>query len=595
MKISKTAFKQYAKCDRIYPLENIYLHKLDSNLSYFDEENVMEILGLMFDEESGEDLIIKDEKSLEEMLKYYNDVEKYAIEIASKKFDGKIEYFKETKKQKNFSYKDSSGNIFYCYLDGYLENEDEIIVVEVKATTSKKFKIAGSKENPLFIEDNNILLFNETVNSDDKVFINHYNKLFDIHSDTGKYVFDIAVERNFVENSILQNHPHLIDKKIKYYLAVLNSEYVFDGKYEDNEPIYTDDLISFIDLTKITYEYLEKIDEFKKDIVNGIKNNELQKQVFGKKCGYKGASECIFFDVCFPRLKEKGSVLEYMQARTFGPDKMTKVNLVNKGFLKLDDIEEAWLKNKNNIIQRDSYIHNNEHINQVKIRSVINSIQYPIYHLDFESFPCPLPRYKFEKPYSQSLFQYSIHIEKSPGDCNIVDDNYSFLVSDFNDHRKELIEELIKVIDLSKGGTVLVYNISFEYNRIGELSYMFPEYKSKLREIQEHMFDLIDVVKTNEKLYLGLGFNEEESKEINYYHSDLKGSYSIKKVLPLFSDLSYSDLNVQNGNEAIYSYIKFRSLSREEIEEIRRDLLDYCRQDTWAMVVILNKLRNKVM
>ena len=97
MKISKTAFKEYIRCDRIYPLENIYLKKLDNNLSYFDEENVLEILSSMFDEETGEDLIINDNKTLEAMLEFYQDVEKYAIQIASNVFGIKIEYYKETK------------------------------------------------------------------------------------------------------------------------------------------------------------------------------------------------------------------------------------------------------------------------------------------------------------------------------------------------------------------------------------------------------------------------------------------------------------------------------------------------------------------
>src|SRR5690606_28366657 len=125
------------------------------------------------------------------------------------------------------------------------------------------------------------------------------------------------------------------------------------------------------------------------------------------------------------------------------------------------------------------------------------------------------------------------------------------------------------------------------YNRLSELKKMFPEYSDQITKIQESMFDLIDIVKTNSKLYLELGFDEEESKEVNYYHNDLQGGYSIKRVLPLFSNLSYSDLKVQNGNDAIYSYIKFKHLSKEEIEEIRTDLITYCRQDTWAMFVIL--------
>lgn len=443
----------------------------------------------------------------------------------------------------------------------------------------------------MFIEDNNILYLSDIVDDKESVFNRSYEKLFDMHSDVGKYVFDIAVERYIIENSIYKNHPELLNKKFKYYLGVLNADYVFDGKYENNEPVYSDDLIKFIDLSDITYEYLPKIENIKKAMVIDMESNNLERAIFGKKCGFKGMNECIFFDVCFPKLKEKGSIIEYIQSRVFGPNKYSKADLINRGYLKLDDIKEEWLTNENNIIQRNCYIKDVEHLNKDKINEALKSLRYPIYHLDFESFPCPLPRYEFEKPYTQSLFQFSVHIESKPGYCSFKEDNYSFLVDDFLDHRKELVEELIKVIDLSNGGTVLVYNKSFEYSRIEELKYIFPEYKNELDKIQECMFDLIDILKTNEKLFLDLGFNAEESKEVNYYNNNLRGSYSIKKVLPLFSDLSYTDLNVQNGTEAIYTYIKFSYLSQEEIEELRHDLLEYCRQDTWAMVVILNRLR----
>ena len=58
------------------------------------------------------------------------------------------------------------------------------------------------------------------------------------------------------------------------------------------------------------------------------------------------------------------------------------------------------------------------YIRKDKIKLAIDSLNYPIYHLDFETFPCPLPRFKGETPYTQSLFQYSIHIEKEPGVCD---------------------------------------------------------------------------------------------------------------------------------------------------------------------------------
>src|SRR5690606_1600741 len=126
-------------------------------------------------------------------------------------------------------------------------------------------------------------------------------------------------------------------------------------------------------------EYLPIIDKLKDDIVEEIKAKELPKEVFGKKCGYKTSNECMFIDICFPKLKEKGSITEYIQTRSFGPNKMTKTDLINEGLYKLDDIDISWLNNENNLIQRNCFEKGVEHINKTKIRSVINNLKYPIY------------------------------------------------------------------------------------------------------------------------------------------------------------------------------------------------------------------------
>ena len=86
---------------------------------------------------------------------------------------------------------------------------------------------------------------------------------------------------------------------------------------------------------------------------------------------------------------------------------------------------------------------------------LIDEIEYPIYHLDFEAFQSPLPRFKGEKPYMQSVFQYSIHIQRKPFVCDEKLDNYYYIPNDFSDHRKELVEKMIKTIDSQENLTVL--------------------------------------------------------------------------------------------------------------------------------------------
>lgn len=123
---------------------------------------------------------------------------------------------------------------------------------------------------------------------------------------------------------------------------------------------------------------------------------------------------------------------------------------------------------------------------------------------------------------------------------------------------------------------------------------MFPEYKEDLMKIYDRGFDLIWLLRGSKDNYLNWGLELEEAKKLNYYHPDFSGSYSIKKTLPVFSNLTYQNLEVQNGNEAIVEYASYPKRSKEELILKQQALIDYCQQDTWAMVEILNKLREIV-
>lgn len=77
----------------------------------------------------------------------------------------------------------------------------------------------------------------------------------------------------------------------------------------------------------------------------------------------------------------------------------------------------------------------------------------------------------------------------------------------------------------------------------------------------------------------------------HYYHPDMKGSWSIKAVLPTVAPhLDYSQLeDVQNGTLAQMAYLAIINPSTESDERERkiRNLLKYCELDTQAMVEVV--------
>ena len=73
----------------------------------------------------------------------------------------------------------------------------------------------------------------------------------------------------------------------------------------------------------------------------------------------------------------------------------------------------------------------------------------------------------------------------------------------------------------------------------------------------------------------------------------MKGSYYIRNVLfALVLRLNYEELEVQEGESASIAFERlYYETDLFRIEQVRNNLLEYCKMDTLAMVEILNKIR----
>ena len=232
-----------------YAVDKIYHMK---NKSGYDKDNIKKILEGMFDDE-GNDLITN-QTNVDIMLPFYKKTEEISMNIASKTFNKKFIYKENNLDQKKISFTDNNGYKFYTYLDGYYEDDKEIIVIEVKATTSNSFKNFGPTVNkvksPIFKKNNNIYEIDYPLVNSDKKYSNYYQKLFDRYDENGKYIYDIVITSFIMQGYLKENN---INKKINYFLAVLNSEYIFDGKYillaEDGENLKTrkKDLVKIVE------------------------------------------------------------------------------------------------------------------------------------------------------------------------------------------------------------------------------------------------------------------------------------------------------------------------------------------------------------
>ena len=621
MAITKTNFINYSRCPRYAALEEIKCEKLDADITYKEykheeeSEQLKEILGSIFEDDTYEvDLTNKVDKQMEAMMPYYKMVEIEAGRITKKYFGGKSVYAEDTFSQESFEF-NKNGIKYICYVDIYNEVSNDINIIEVKATTSNKYvnlKASHKKGEKYsifhFDKNKNCYYLKDEIEGyplDSEMPLDAYlkqkEKLFDRYSSVGTYVFDLAIQRFILEGEYKESHNEERLKNVRYYLAVLNHNYVFDGTYEGKKAIYNPDnegneIVVFFDLTKVTEEYQNIIKQTEASLEEYLFNLNASPCPMGKWCERKKVKECIYLGpVCGKMIPAKNSSLNYLNNgagfKTLDGERLKGLELINAGYINMLDIPEEWITSKKHEIQRDSLRFNRPYIDTEKIRAGLNALEYPIYHLDFETMPCPMPRFRGEKPYIQSPFEFSLHIEHAPGVCDKEKDNYIFLAKTFdNDEREELVKALCKYIDPDKG-TLFAQNVAFEKGRIKELAAIFPEYREKLMKMYNRGFDLLWLVNTKTELYEELGFDKERASLPNYYNKDLSGSYSIKKTLPVFSDLSYKDLTVKNGTEAIVAYASYNKMTKEEYDLYYEALRIYCQQDTWAMVVILQALR----
>lgn len=251
--------------------------------------------------------------------------------------------------------------------------------------------------------------------------------------------------------------------------------------------------------------------------------------------------------------------------------KKKAVPLYKEGIIKMVDVPNWFKLNDKQKIQKYVAENGEKHIDKKQIKEFLDNLQYPIYYFDFETISSAVPRFDNSKPYQQIPFQFSLHIQEKPnGDLKHI----SFLAEGKEDPRPALIQAL--KYNLGDKGDILVYNQKFEKKVLQELAEFFSENK----EIIENNFiprlkDLMDVF---DKFY--------------YYDSKQKGSVSIKKTLPILSDLKYDGMEIKKGDIASFEFsrVTYGDVSKEDRQKVRDALEKYCCLDTLAEVEIVKAL-----
>ncbi|MGO9119550.1 MAG: DUF2779 domain-containing protein [Desulfomonilaceae bacterium] len=204
-------------------------------------------------------------------------------------------------------------------------------------------------------------------------------------------------------------------------------------------------------------------------------------------------------------------------------------------------------------------------------REIIKNLPYPRYYLDFETIQFAVPIWAGTSAYQQLPFQWSCHVKRAGGALQ----HKEFLDTSGDPPMRAFAESLLATV--GSKGPILIYS-SFEKTILKLLSRLFPDLANPLNGLIDRLVDLLSITRKH------------------YYHPAMKGSWSIKSVLPCVApDLTYNCFEeVRDGQAAQRAYLQIINPESPEDrwKKLEEELANYCQFDTLAMVRLARYFQN---
>ena len=363
------------------------------------------------------------------------------------------------------------------------------------------------------------------------------------------HLYDVGIQSRVVARSGL--------KLSSTNLVHLNPDYVFEGSSLDLKRLFR-----VKNLSRQLARFQRKLTSQLLSELKILRQSTPPDVVPGSQC--RKPVPCEFFACCNPsHPADRINFLPRIDARTVGKLKALGIESVH-------DIPEDFSLSGLQQRARASVTTGKAWFSS-DLRKKLEVLKYPICFMDFETVNPALPRFAGLRPFAYVPFQWSVHRQESP---TAPLKHSEFLADDRSDPRLPFLESLLRSIE--GAGTIVVYYQKFESGRLSELAECFPRYAKKIAKIQTRLWDLLPFVRGN------------------VYHPSFRGSFSLKRVLPaLVPDMSYDGMEVGDGAEAGLAWEKMlRFESHTGLREnLRKSLLDYCAQDTFAMRRLLEVLQ----
>jgi len=356
------------------------------------------------------------------------------------------------------------------------------------------------------------------------------------------YILDCAVQSWVIEG---EGYP-----LERVELAYVNNDFIYQGHH------HYEGLFLYEDYTEAVIPVMERIPGWLERF-QSVLAGDMPEVEIGYQCSTPYA--CPFQGYCFPEppeypvswLPRGGKVI---------------VELLSEGIRDIRDIPEGRLtKGIHEKVRRVTI--NGEPDLDPKAGAYLQPLPYPRYFMDFETIGFAVPIWTGTRPYQQSPFQWSCHREERDGHLS----HDEFLDISGNPPMRHFAQSLLKAV--GDDGPVFVYNQKFEKGILEDLARILPDLRDGIHRLMGRIIDLLPIARKY------------------YYHPQMKGSWSIKSVLPTIApELDYNNLEeVQEGMALQLAYME--AIDQATTENRRSDLakrmLAYCNMDTLALVKLV--------
>ncbi len=455
-----------------------------------------------------------------------------------------------------------------------------------------------------------------------------------------------------IENPISQQREYESPKEYitqeKSKFKVPKVEFIYDkhpNRQDYIDRLRNEGILNYLDVTEkaIAFEpeIRAKAESYIKILNNGLEvtsqDYEISKSC--KSCEYyvSGDYNCGFFE-CWKGVKSFPSIFDLYYGGTVGSNNYLN-ELIQDQKYEFKDIQTERLckndgsigsRNERQLIQFENTINKQEWISET-MKQELDSWNYPLHFVDFETYTGAMPFHEGMRPFELIAFQWSCHTIDAPGS---EPRHEEFIYTDTDFPNFKFAESLMKHIGMS--GTPLMW-ATHENSVLRTILYQMDEYGYQNPELKDW---LQKTIKDKDLGTEGRFVDMNAFTLRHYFHPEMKGKTSIKKVLPAIwnnnqflhkipylQKYSIKDLedqvldpydtlfnlanakmreldeekdiqseDVKGGTGAMRAFYRIRfdnSITMEHKEELKHRLLEYCKLDTMAMVIIWLYWRDK--